>query len=127
MSGPSRRLGEKGVGIASYWSGWLVWREVEWWNGAAWRSVESWAAHSKTEWPAHDSTDTPRLWRGKGRRGERYERLENRNCKFEVEHLKFEKLREARPNGQPMTPPMRHAWRELGKGSKGRDGKRRSE
>ncbi len=29
--------------------------------GGARRSAESCAAHSKTEWPAHDSTDTPRL------------------------------------------------------------------
>ncbi len=25
----------------------------------------------KTEWPAHDSTDTPRLWRGERKMGER--------------------------------------------------------
>jgi len=31
-------------------------------TGGAPRSAESCAAHPKTEWPAHDSTDAPRLW-----------------------------------------------------------------
>jgi hypothetical protein len=47
--------------------------------GGARRSVESCAAHSKSEWPAHDSTDAPRLagelGNGAGAGGKRKSRL----------------------------------------------------
>ena len=49
------KAGDKG---GDWWFGSERWKQI---GGGARRSVESCAAHSKNEWPAHDSTDAPRF------------------------------------------------------------------